>query len=190
LFDNSPARIAPLTQVRLPKRVMGTSGNFYTEHIAREVRDDLSISSGSHNLTVGAGFLRNGLGGDNRPAPGTWTFSVDQPFNPNQVRYDPTTLTAAGSTLVPLPGSIRQFTASLLPLPVFTPHDLLSEYVQDEWKPGAGVTLNFESATTTSSTHSTRDLGQLEGFPGQPGVAICGHAARHCGHRRRLLKAW
>jgi hypothetical protein len=109
----------------------------------REVRDDLSISSGSHNLKVGAGFLRNGLWGDNRPALGTWTFSVDQPFNPNQVRYDPTTLTAAGSTLVSVPGSIRQFSASLLPLPVFTPHDLLSEYIQDEWKPGAGVTLNF-----------------------------------------------
>ena len=144
LFDNSPARIAPLTQVYgFPSASWGTSGNFYTEHIAREVRDDLSISSGSHNLKVGAGFLRNGLWGDNRPALGTWTFSVDQPFNPNQVRYDPTTLTAAGSTFVPLPGSIRQFSASLLPLPVFTPHDLLSEYIQDEWKPGAGVTLNF-----------------------------------------------
>jgi hypothetical protein len=144
LFDNSPARIAALTQVYgFPSASWGTSGNFYTEHIAREVRDDLSISTGSHNLKVGAGFLRNGLWADNRPALGTWTFSADQPFNPNQVKYDPASLTAAGSTFVPLPGSIRQFTASLLPLPVFTPHDLLSEYIQDEWKPGAGVTLNF-----------------------------------------------
>src|SRR5262249_55579259 len=67
----------------------------------------------------------------------------DQPFNPNQVKYDAASLTAAGSTFVPLPGSVRQFSASLLPLPVFTPHDLLSEYVQDEWKPAAGITLNI-----------------------------------------------
>jgi hypothetical protein len=144
LFDTSSDRIAPLTQAySFPSLSWGTNGNFYTEHIAREVRDDLSITSGSHNLKVGAGFLRNGLWADNRPNLGTWTFSVDQPFNPNQVKYDPATLTAAGSTLVPVPGSIRQFSASLLPLPVFTPHDLLSEYIQDEWKPASGLTLNF-----------------------------------------------
>jgi len=144
LLDNSAGRIAPLTQVySFPSLSWGTSGNFYTEHIAREVRDDLSISSGSHNLKVGVGFLRNGLWADNRPAFGTWTFSADQAFNPNQVKYDAASLTAAGSTFVPLPGSIRQYTASLLPLPVFTPHDMLSEYIQDEWKPAAGVTLNF-----------------------------------------------
>jgi hypothetical protein len=143
LFDNSTKRTSPLTQVySFPTISWGTSGNFYTEHIARELRDDLSITLGTHNVKFGAAFLRNGLWGDNRPALGTWTFSADQPFNPNQVNYDAATLTALGSTFVPAPGSVRQYAATLLPLPVFTPHDLLSEYVQDEWKPVAGVTVN------------------------------------------------
>jgi len=132
LFDNSPARLAPLTQVyTFPSASWGTSGNFYTEHIARELRDDLSITSGSHNVKFGAAFLRNGLWGDNRPNLGAWTFSVDQPFDPTKL-----------PTFSPVAGSVRQFAATLLPLPVFTPHDLLSEYVQDEWKPTAGVTVN------------------------------------------------
>ena len=144
LFDNSTKRTGPLTQVySFPSASWGTSGNFYTEHIARELRDDLSITAGSHNMKFGAAFLRNGLWGDNRPALGTWTFGADQPFNPNQVKYDAATLTALGSTFAPVPGSVRQYTATLLPLPVFTPHDLLSEYVQDEWKAAAGVTVNF-----------------------------------------------
>ena len=144
LFDNSAARTAPLTQVySFPSLSWGGSGNFYTEHLAREMRDDLSVTEGSHNMKFGAGFLRNGLWADNRPALGTWTFSVDQAFNPNQVAYNPSTLTAAGSTFVPLPGSLKQYTASLLPLPVFTPHDLISGYAQDEWKPKAGLTVNY-----------------------------------------------
>jgi len=82
-------------------------------------------------MKFGVAFLRNGLWGDNRPALGTWTFSVDQPFDPTKL-----------SSFVPVAASVRQFSATLLPLPVFTPHDLLSEYVQDEWKPTAGLTLN------------------------------------------------
>ena len=133
LFDNSAARLAPLTPAySFPSLSWGTSGNFYTEHIAREVRDDLSISSGGHNVKFGAGFLRNGVWGDNRPNLGTWAFSADQPFDPTKV-----------SSFVPVAGSVRQFAATLLPLPVFTPHDLLSGYAQDEWKPAAGLTVNF-----------------------------------------------
>ena len=133
LFDNSAARTDPLTvQYSFPSLSWGGSSNFYTEHLAREMRDDVSISSGTHNMKFGGVFLRNGLWGDNRPNLGTWTFSQDQPFNP-------TTL----ASFVPLPGSIRQFSATLLPLPVFTPHDLLTGYAQDEWKPRPNVTINY-----------------------------------------------
>ncbi|PYR71286.1 MAG: hypothetical protein DMF88_00180 [Acidobacteria bacterium] len=45
LFDSSPARSAPLTAVyAFPSLTWGTSGNFYTKQISRELRDDMSIT--------------------------------------------------------------------------------------------------------------------------------------------------
>jgi hypothetical protein len=65
-----------------PEPDVGTSGNFYTKQISRELRDDLSITTGSHTWKFGAGAQELAVHGDNRPSLGTWTFSVDQPFNP------------------------------------------------------------------------------------------------------------
>ena len=133
LFDDSLKWTAPLTQVyTFPTLSWGTSGNFYTTQLSRQLRDDVSITTGKHTWKFGAGGQSLSIWGDNRPALGTWTFSVDQPFDPSRL-----------SSFVPLPGSVRQFTASLLKLPTYTPNVLWDTYVEDEWKPVANVTLNL-----------------------------------------------
>ena len=133
LFDSSPERAAPLTATyTFPSLSWGTSGNFYTKQISRELRDDLSITTGSHTWKFGAGAQELAVHGDNRPSLGTWTFSVDQPFNPANL-----------ASFVPVAGSVRQFaTGNLVKLPTFTPNVMTNYYVEDEWKPAAGVTLN------------------------------------------------
>src|SRR6185503_10667990 len=71
--------------------------------------------------------------GDNRPSLGAWTFSVDQPFNPANL-----------ASFVPVAGSVRQFSSgNLVKLPTFTPNVMTNYYVEDEWKPAGGVTLNL-----------------------------------------------
>ena len=134
LFDNSPARLAPLTTVyTFPSLSWGTSGNFYTWQLSRELRDDLSITAGSHTWKFGGGAQKLAVWGDNRKSLGTWNFSVDQPFDPTKI-----------SSFVPVPGSVRQFsTGNLINLPTYTPNVLSNVYAEDEWKPGAGVTLNL-----------------------------------------------
>jgi hypothetical protein len=134
LFDSSPARSAPLTAAYVfPSLTWGTSGNFYTEQISRELRDDLSITSGTHTWKFGAGAQKLAVHGDNRPSLGTWTFAADQPFDPSNL-----------SSFVPAAGSVRQFASgNLVKLPTYTPNVLTNFYAEDEWKPAAGVTLNL-----------------------------------------------
>ena len=134
LFDNSAARLSPLTPAyTFPSLSWGTSGNFYTTQQSRELRDDLSITTGRHTWKFGGGAQKLAVWGDNRKSLGTWTFSVDQPFDPTKI-----------SSFVPVAGSVRQFaTGNLVNLPTYTPNVLSNVYVEDEWKPAAGVTLNL-----------------------------------------------
>src|SRR5262245_52990798 len=134
LFDSSPGRAAPLTAVyTFPSLTWGTSGNFYTEQISRELRDDLSITTGAHTWKFGAGAQKLAVHGDNRPSLGTWTFSADQPFNPSNL-----------ASFAPVAGSVRQFsTGNLVKLPTYTPNVLTNFYAEDQWKPAAGMTLNL-----------------------------------------------
>jgi hypothetical protein len=86
LFDSSTARSAPLTAVyTFPSLTWGTSSNFYTRQISRELRDDMSITTGTHTWKFGAGAQELAVHGDNRPSLGTWTFAADQPFNPSNL---------------------------------------------------------------------------------------------------------
>ncbi len=133
LFDNSTKRLSPLTQVySFPSLSWGTSGNFYTTQLSRQLRDDLSITTGQHTWKFGAGAQSLSVWGDNRPALGSWSFTTDQFFDPSKL-----------SSFVPVAGSVRQFTSSLLKLPTYSPNVLWDTYVSDEWKPVAGLTLNL-----------------------------------------------
>ena len=135
MYSNAPERAAPLTQVyTFPSLVWGSNANFYTQHHARQIRNDSTITmsgAGSHTWKFGGGVTSLGLDQDNRPAIGTWTFTLDQPFNPS----DPASVARlTGASL---------FTASTPSLPVYQPNMLWESYVQDEWKPVSTVTLSL-----------------------------------------------
>jgi hypothetical protein len=133
LFDGSAARTAPLTQVYgFPSLTWGSDSNLFGAQYSRQLRDDMSITAGQHTWKFGAGAQSLSIRQDNRPGLGTWSFSADQPFDPTKI-----------STFVPVPGSVRQYTAALLRLPLYQPNVLWDTYVEDEWKPAAGLTLNL-----------------------------------------------
>jgi len=134
LFDDSSARTAPLTaSYSFPSLSWGTSGNFYTTQLSREIRDDVSITMGKHTWKFGGDAQSLSIWGDNRPSLGTWTLRTDQTFDPTKL-----------SSFVPAAGSVSQWSSgSLLKLPLYSPNVMSNVYVEDEWKPVAGVTLNL-----------------------------------------------
>lgn len=134
LFDDSSARTAPLTAVyNFPSMSWGTSSNFYTTQRSRQLRDDMTISTGKHTWKFGAGVQNLSIEADNRPSLGTWTFSADQPFDPTQV-----------ASFRPVPGTVTQFASgSLVLLPIYHPNVMYDTYVEDEWKVVSNVTLQL-----------------------------------------------
>jgi hypothetical protein len=157
LFDNSAKRTSPLTQVyTFPSLSWGTNGNFYTTQLSRQIRDDLSITTGQHTWKFGAGAQSLSIWGDNRPALGSWSFTADQFFDPSRL-----------SSFVPIPGSVRMFTASLLKLPVYSPNVMSDYYVEDEWKPVGNVTLNLglRYEYQFKIFNQDRDINDKEIFP-------------------------
>lgn len=132
LFDNSPARTAPLTQVyTFPSLTWGTNTNYYTTQYARELRNDLSIAAGAHTWKFGGAFLHLTIMGDLRENIGTWTFTNDQVFDPNNPA-NVRSLTGA-----------RLFTAALGGFPRYVPNQMWNGYIQDEWRVRPNLTLNL-----------------------------------------------
>jgi hypothetical protein len=132
LFDGSPPRTAPLTQVyTFPSLTWGTNTNYYTTQYAREIRDDLSIAAGAHTWKFGGAFLHLTIMGDLRDNIGTWTFTNDQVFDP------------ANPTIVRNLTGARLFTAALGQFPRYVPNQMWSGYVQDEWRVRSNLTLNL-----------------------------------------------
>ena len=134
LYDESPARTAGTTQIyTFPSLASwGANVNQYGDLLSRQIRDDLSITTGVHTWKFGAGFQSLPIRQSIRKAQGTWVFNQDQPFNPSNL-----------ASFVPIPGSVTQFTAALLDVALYAPNQLWDTYVEDEWKPAAGVTLNL-----------------------------------------------
>ncbi len=132
LFDNSPARTAPLTQVyNFPSLTWGTSLNAYSLQTQRQIRNDLSIAAGRHTWKVGGGYLQIPINGDVRENIGSWTFTFDQPFDPT----NPT-------IMANLQGA-RLFTAVARNIRRYVPNEYWDAYVQDEGKPASTVTLSL-----------------------------------------------
>ena len=132
LFDNSSSRTSPLTQVYVfPSLTWGTNGNFYTTQYAREIRDDLSIAAGAHTWKLGGALLHLTIMGDLRENIGTWTFTNDQIFDPNNPAI------VRGLT------GARLFTAGLGGFARYVPNQMWNAYVQDEWRVRPNVTLSL-----------------------------------------------
>ena len=133
LFTEVPARTANLTQIyTFPSLTWGANTNQYGDLLSRQLRDDVSITTGQHTWKFGVGGQSLPIRQSIRKANGTWTLSADQPFNPPNL-----------SSFVPTPGSVTQFTAALLNVGLYAPNVLWDTYVEDEWKPVAGLTLNL-----------------------------------------------
>jgi len=158
LYDESAARIAGTTQIYAFPSLgsWGANTNQYGDLLSRQLRDDMSITTGQHTWKFGAGGQSLPIRQSIRKAQGTWTFSVDQPFNPSNL-----------ASFVPVPGSVQQFTAALLNVPLYAPNVLWDTYAEDEWKPAAGVTLNLGVRYEYQAKvyNQGRDLNDKEIFP-------------------------
>ena len=130
-FDFSPGRFVGTTATyNFPSFNWGND-NFFLHHaMIREWRDDFSFSASSHNIKLGADIQNNPLHEDSQGNPsGTWNFVNDQPFD--------------DANLGRLVGPINTFTASFPGLIRYQPHHYYQMYAQDEWRVGAGLTLNL-----------------------------------------------
>ena len=157
LYDESPERTQKLTATyAFPSLNWGTAANQYGDLGSRQLRDDMSITAGQHTWKFGAGGQSVPIRQSIRKANGTWSFSADQPFNPSNV-----------SAFVPVAGSVRQFTAALLNVALYAPNVMWDTYVEDEWKPAAGLTLNLGLRYEYQAKvfNQGRDLNDASIFP-------------------------
>lgn len=99
----------------------------------KDIYEALSISMGNHNYKVGGAYSNYKTHEDAAPNPlGTWTFSVDQYFNPSDPNFDVRKLTGARQFQMTWPVVFRDI-----------PDHLYTGYAQDEWKVTRAFTLNL-----------------------------------------------
>jgi carboxypeptidase family protein len=132
------SRTDPLTPIyNFPSLTWGTNGgaSLFVEQFAREISDALSITTswhGIHNWKVGGAFASLPTDDDvASSALGSWTFAVDQPFNP----ANPASVAGLRNATL--------FTASFPSIDRHLPNKYISAYIQDEWRPVSNVTLNI-----------------------------------------------
>src|SRR5215471_1065619 len=132
----APARFAQMTPVYVfPSLTYGTTANKVQIETWWEFHDDFSLTTskgGSHSWKMGVASTRAPNTEDLTGNPlGTWTFSTDQMFNPN----NPATIAALSKP--------TQFAASLPPVVHDLKTNLFSTYVQDSWHPKGFLTINL-----------------------------------------------
>ena len=97
-----------------------------------DFRDDVTFTTGNHAVKVGVASIwgpgREDLTGNEF---GTWTFTADQNFNPD----DPSSFDRLTNP--------SQYTASFPPVAQDLPTKWFQTYVQDDWRVGSRLTLNL-----------------------------------------------
>ena len=129
----SDARMARLTRVyRFPSLTYGSSNDQVGPESRYEIKDTYAITLSRHDLKVGGDVSLMKYQYDTIGNPiGSYTFSQDQYFNPN----DP-------SSIANLKGAIN-FTASLPPITTKHPSKYYVGFVQDDWKVSRNITANL-----------------------------------------------
>jgi carboxypeptidase family protein len=133
-FGSYPAqRLAQFVPTfSFPSATYGWPAGLYVLQWAKEIRDDFSITAGTHIIKFGGG-IRSMLSQDDVPPNnGAWTFSTDQSFDGS-----PATIAALRNPIL--------FTATGPNTPIRRdlPNIYNEVYVQDEWKPASNLTLNL-----------------------------------------------
>ena len=115
-----------------PSATYGWPAGLYVLQWAKEVRDDLSITTGAHTWKFGGGVRSMPSQDDVPPNNGAWTFGTDQVFDGTPATQallrNPILFTATGPNT-----SIRRD----------LPNVYTEVYVQDEWKPVSNLTVNL-----------------------------------------------
>jgi len=130
----APDRFSVQTAVyNFPSLTWGSDNSRVQKEWWKEVRDDFSVSAGSHSVKFGVADVLGPNKDDSASniTHGTWTFAADQPFNPS----DAASVAALKNPIL--------FTANSPPVYRDTKNSWLSTYVQDEWKPFSSLTLNL-----------------------------------------------
>ncbi|HEV2387738.1 MAG TPA: TonB-dependent receptor [Candidatus Acidoferrales bacterium] len=128
-----PARINRLRVTYVfPSLTWGSSFDEVSNESRAEFRDTYSLIAGNHSLKFGGEYNYMNYFEENTGNPlGTWIFSKDQPFNPN----DPT-------SIANLTGAIL-FSASLPPIHTPKRTQYYAGFVQDEWNVKPRLTLSL-----------------------------------------------
>jgi len=130
-FD--PARFAPFTPTyAFPSLTWGSASSKVQIETWWDFRDDVTFTTGNHSVKAGVASIwgpgREDLTGNEF---GTWTFTADQNFNPD----DPTSFDRLTNP--------SQYTASFPPAVQDLPTKWFQTYVQDDWRVGSRLTLNL-----------------------------------------------
>jgi hypothetical protein len=121
-------------QYTFPSFSYGNSYDYTSPESRWEIRDTYSLNRGKHSIKIGGEYnympyVSDGAG--NQANVGTYSFSKDQVFNPN----DPATIAA-------LTGA-STFSASTPPIATSHPSQYYVGFVQDDWKFKPNFTLNL-----------------------------------------------
>lgn len=134
LGDFSPTRFANLTAVFIfPSLTYGTNTALNRNQYFREIRDDYTVTAGRHNWKAGFDYLSTPGAEETNVGTslGTWTFTTDQFFNPN----DPASLAKLAKP--------TRFQATLPAFVSERENLMLQFYAQDDWRPRSNLTLNL-----------------------------------------------
>jgi outer membrane receptor protein involved in Fe transport len=120
---------------RFPSLTYGNNYDYISPESRWEFRDTYSLNFSAHNVKFGGEYNYNPYVSEDAlnlfGTGGTYTFNVDQPFNPN----DPASI--AGLT------GASNYTATTDPTTATHPTHYYVAFVQDDWKLRSNVTINL-----------------------------------------------
>jgi len=151
---NTPERLNRLTQqLQFPSVTYGSSNDQIGPESRWQLKDTYAIAFDAHDVKLGVDISYMPYQYESTGNPlGTYTFSRDQYFNPN----DPASIAA-------LTGAAT-FSASIPPVVTSHPNSYYVGFVQDDWKLRDNLTLNlglrwerlYGARTRTSIRRSSR----------------------------------